>query len=215
MDYLFELELLFIIQKKVKTNELSTYEDLASKKWSKRLCLRTSKKVYNQSLVAMFISQLGRSKAKEVVKGWVDNSVEIFPNDTAVLKAVAAGQCDVGIVNTYYFGRLLKENPKLPLKLFWPNQKSGGVHVNVSGAGILKSSDNKNEAKKFLTWLTSKEAQTSFAQVNMEYPINPTVTQAAVTKSWGPFKSNENFNLTDAGVLQKEAIKLMREVNYR
>lgn len=202
--------------KKVAIGELSTYEGLADKKWKGRLCLRTSKKVYNQSLVAMLISELGESKAKAVVKGWVKNTVEIFPNDTAVLKAVAAGQCDVGIVNTYYFGRLIKKSPKLSLKLFWPNQdNSYGVHVNVSGAGVLKASKNKKEATKLIEWLASRKAQKSFAQINMEYPINSIFPESEVTKSWGSFKPNKSFNLSSAGKLQKDAIKLMREVKYK
>lgn len=202
--------------KKVKKEELADYETLATPAWKGRLCLRTSKKVYNQSLVAMLIFELGQKKAKEVVKGWVDNTVEIFPNDTAVLKAVAAGQCDAGIVNTYYFGRLVDENPKLPLKLFWPNQKSSyGVHVNVSGAGVVKTSRKKARAKKFLEWLADKQAQKSYAQVNMEYPINNMFPESEITKKWGKFKANETFNLSKAGMLQKDAIKLMREVQYK
>ncbi len=201
---------------KVAKGELTSYEGLADSKWKGRLCLRTSKKVYNQSLVAMLISELGSNKAKAVVKGWVNNTVEIFPNDTAVLKAVAAGQCDAGIVNTYYYGRLMKKSPKLPLKLFWPNQENSyGVHVNVSGAGVLKTSKNKDEARKLIEWLSSRTAQKSFAQVNMEYPINNLFPESKVTKSWGSFKPNKSFNLSNAGVLQKDAIKLMREVRYK
>lgn len=203
--------------KKVGKGELTTYEGLADKNWKGRLCLRTSKKVYNQSLVAMLISELGREKAKSIVKGWVNNAVDIFPNDTAVLKAVAAGQCDAGIVNTYYFGRLIKKDPKLSLKLFWPNQEESnyGVHVNISGAGVLKTSKNKEAAKKFLEWLAGRKAQKSFAQVNMEYPINNMFPESDVTKAWGSFKPNKSFNLSSAGKLQKDAIKLMREVRYK
>ena len=202
--------------KKVKESELSTYENLAHKNWKNRLCLRTSKKVYNQSLVAMLIYELGLVKAKEVVAGWVDNTVEIFSNDTAVLKAIASGQCDVGIVNTYYYGRLLKKDAKLPLKLFWPNQKdSYGVHINISGAGLLKNSKFKIAGLKFLEWLSSKKAQASFAQINMEYPLDFTVAQSDETARWGKFKANTHFNLTHAGKLQKEAIKLMQEVKYK
>lgn len=201
--------------KKVKDGELTTYEDLAADKWKGRLCLRTSKKVYNQSLVAMLIHELGEEKTKEVVSGWVDNAVDIFSNDTAVLKAIAAGQCDVGIVNTYYYGRLVKENPELPLKLFWPNQESYGVHINVSGAGVLKHSKSPEAAKKFLEWLALDEAQKSFAQVNMEYPVDPSAPQDKLVESWGEFKPNTTFNLSKAGELQKKALKLMHEVKYK
>jgi iron(III) transport system substrate-binding protein len=201
---------------KVKDGELNSYEDLATEKWKGRICLRTSKKVYNQSLVAMLIGELGYEKAKEVVGGWVKNNVEIFSNDTSVLKSIAAGQCDVGIVNTYYFGRLIKKDPKLPIKLFWPNQKNSyGVHINVSGAGIVKTSKNKKEALRLLEWLSSDKAQSSFASINMEYPANPSIKNDPVVDKWGTFKANSTFHLTKAGILQKDAIKLMNDVNYK
>jgi iron(III) transport system substrate-binding protein len=200
---------------KVKADELKSYEDLADNKWNKRLCLRTSKKVYNQSLVAMLIHELGEKKAEEIVRGWVNNTVEIFSNDTAVLKAVASGQCDVGIVNTYYYGRLKNKEPKLPVKLFWPNQDSYGVHINISGAGVTKYSKKKQAAQKFLEWLAGPEAQKQFAQVNMENAILNSVEQAKEVKSWGKFKGNSTFQLSNAGVLQSKAIKLMRRANYK
>jgi iron(III) transport system substrate-binding protein len=202
--------------KKVKKAELKSYEDLASKKWKNRICLRTSKKVYNQSLVAMLIFEQGFDRARDIVGKWVNNTVEIFSNDTGVLKAVASGQCDVGIVNTYYYGRLIKKDGTLPIKLFWPNQnKSYGVHINVSGAGIVKNSHNKKEAQKFLEWLSGRSAQKSFAQVNLEYPVNAWVKNSPETISWGKFKENTSFNLTKAGHLQKDAIRLMQEVKYK
>ncbi len=200
---------------KVKADELKSYEDLADNKWNKRLCLRTSKKVYNQSLVAMLIHELGEKKAEEIVRGWVNNTVEIFSNDTAVLKAVASGQCDVGILNTYYYGRLKNKEPKLPVKLFWPNQDSYGVHINISGAGVTKYSKKKQAAQKFLEWLAGPEAQKQFAQVNMENAILNSVEQAKEVKSWGKFKGNNTFQLSNAGVLQSKAIKLMRRANYK
>ncbi|MEY4368394.1 MAG: hypothetical protein RL564_344, partial [Pseudomonadota bacterium] len=96
----------------VRASELSTYEDLAQPKWKGRLCLRTSKKVYNQSLIAMMITELGEPKTEEVVRGWVANLVTTpFPDDTSLMKAIAAGQCQVGIVNTYYLGRILVKEP--------------------------------------------------------------------------------------------------------
>lgn len=99
---------------KVKPEELSTYEDLADQKWQGRLCLRTSKKVYNQSLVAMLASRHGEQKASQIVTGWVNNlALPPFSNDTKTMEAVSSGQCDVAIVNTYYFGRLEKKDPQI------------------------------------------------------------------------------------------------------
>ncbi len=200
--------------KNVPTSMLSTYEDLGSDKWNKKLCLRTSKKIYTQSLVAMMIKELGYEKAKNTVKNWVSNISEIFSSDTSIIKAIDSGQCHVGIVNSYYLGRYIKKNPNTHVKLFWPNQKSYGVHVNISGAGVIKYSKNKKEAIKFLEWLSSNNAQKYFAQVNMEYPIlNEFINSDNVVKSWGEFKPNKN-NLIYAGNLQKQAIKLMYDVKY-
>ena len=129
----------------VDPENLSGYAGLADEQWKDRLCLRTSQKVYNQSLVAMFIAQYGEERTEDIVRGWVDNlAAKPFSSDTEVLKAVAAGQCDVTIVNTYYLGRLLTEQPELPLKIFWPDQGEGegGVHVNVSGAGVTRHAPN-------------------------------------------------------------------------
>ncbi|MEK7844841.1 MAG: extracellular solute-binding protein, partial [Pseudomonadota bacterium] len=115
--------------RKVKLSELSTYEDLADPKWKNRLCLRTSKKVYNQSLVAMMIAEHGEAEAEKIFRGWVANlATDPLSDDTRALEFVAAGKCDVTLVNTYYFGRLMKKEPDLPLAVFWPNQNNSGVH---------------------------------------------------------------------------------------
>jgi iron(III) transport system substrate-binding protein len=200
---------------KVKPADLSTYEDLASPKWKGRLCLRTSKKVYNQSLTAMLIAQHGETKAEEIVKGWVANlATDPIADDTKTLEAIAAGQCDVGIVNTYYYGRLMKKDAKLPLVLFWPNQNDRGVHVNVSGAGVSAHSKNKREAAKFLEWLSSEKAQNLFADVNLEYPANPKVKPDETVAAWGSFKQ-DNINVAQAGKLQAAAVKLMDRAGYK
>lgn len=200
---------------RVKAENLSTYEDLADPKWKGHLCLRTSKKVYNQSLVAMLIAEHGEAKAEEIVRGWVANlATGVFPDDTKMMEAVAAGQCDVGIANTYYYGRLMQKQPKLPLKLFWPNQKGSGVHVNVSGAGVTAHAKHEQAAVKFLEWLSSPTAQNLFADVNLEYPVNPAVKPDPVVAAWGTFKQNP-INVAKAGELQTAAVKLMDRAGYK
>ncbi|MFM7123362.1 MAG: extracellular solute-binding protein, partial [Fluviibacter sp.] len=107
-------------KKFVNPSQLSTYEALAEPQWKGKLCLRTSKKVYNQSLVATMIATLGEKRTEEVVRGWVGNlATDVFADDNAVIKAVAAGQCEVGIVNTYYLARALDKDPNIPVGLFW------------------------------------------------------------------------------------------------
>lgn len=200
---------------KVDPADLSSYEDLSSEKWKSRLILRTSKKVYNQSLVASLIAAHGKEKAAEIVSGWVSNlAADPFSNDTKVLEAVAASLGDVAVVNTYYFGRLMKEKPELPLAIFWPNQESDGVHMNVSGAGIVAHADNKEGAQKLLEWLAGEEAQQSFAALNMEFPANSAVQPDPTVAAWGSFTGSP-LNVALYGKLQAQAIILMDKAGYK
>ncbi|WP_071872540.1 extracellular solute-binding protein [Atopomonas hussainii] len=200
---------------RVKDGELSTYEALGDANMEGRLCLRTSQKVYNQSLTAAMLKTWGEEKTEAVLKSWVNNlATDVFSDDTALLKAIDAGQCDVGIVNSYYYGRLLDKQPDLKVKLFWPNQADRGVHVNLSGAGVTKHAPHKAEAIKLLEWMTGPEAQSIFAELNMEFPANPSVEPAPAVKSWGGFKA-DTINVEFAGKLQPEAIKLMDRAGWK
>ena len=200
---------------RVKESDLSTYETLADPRWKGRLCLRTSKKVYNQSLVAMMIAEKGQEATEATVKGWVNNlATAPFSNDTKVMQAIAAGQCDVGIVNTYYYGRLMKKNQDTRLALFWPNQQSRGVHINISGAGITTNAKNRQQAIKLLEWLSGAEAQNIFASLNMEYPANPAIKADATVSAWGEFKQDQ-LNVARAGELQASSVMLMDRAGYK
>jgi iron(III) transport system substrate-binding protein len=201
--------------KTVRAGELSTYEALGESKWKKRLCLRTAKKVYNQSLVAMMIESLGVEQTEKVVSSWVKNlATDVFSDDNQVMEAIAGGICDVGIVNTYYYGRLMEKKPGYPLALFWPNQKDRGVHVNITGAGLTKHAKHEKAAILFLEWLSSKEAQNIFADINLEYPANPNVPPDPKVAQWGTFKQDV-INMENAGKLQISAVKLMDRVGYK
>ena len=204
---------------RVKPEQLSSYEDLADPAWKGRLCLRTSKKVYNQSLVAMMIHAHGEEKAEAIVRGWVANlATPPLPDDTKTMESVAAGQCDVTLVNTYYLGRLLKEKPGLPLAIFWPNQElegaNAGVHVNISGGGITRHAKNPQEAVRLLEWLVSETAQRLYADLDLEYPVNPAVEPNELVASWGSFRQNQ-ISLAEAGRLQTRAVMLMDRAGYK
>ncbi|MFJ3154584.1 extracellular solute-binding protein [Pseudomonas protegens] len=199
---------------RVKPSELTTYEALADKQWEGRLCLRTAKKVYNQSLTATLIETHGAEKTEEIIKGWVNNlSTDVFSDDIAVLEAINAGQCDVGIVNTYYYGRLHKQKPNLAVKLFWPNQGDRGVHVNLSGIGLTKHAPHPEAAKALVEWMTTPEAQKIFADVNQEFPANPAVAPSAEVASWGKFVA-DTLPVEIAGKRQAEAIRLMDRAGW-
>ena len=199
---------------RVKPQELSTYEALADKQWEGRLCLRTAKKVYNQSLTATLIETHGADKTEQILKGWVNNlSTDVFSDDIAVLQAIDAGQCDVGIVNSYYYGRLHKQQPDLGVKLFWPNQGDRGVHVNLSGIGLNKYAPHPQAAIALVEWMTGAQAQEIFAGVNQEFPANPAVAPSAEVASWGEFKA-DTLPVEVAGKRQAEAIRLMDRAGW-
>ena len=200
---------------RVDPSELSTYANLANAKWQGRLCLRTSKKIYTKSLVASIIHNEGEEGAERIVAGWVNN-LAATPNakDSHVMNAILAGQCDVGLVNTYYFGRLIEETPDAPLGLFWANQDTTGVHVNVSGAGVTKHASNQQGAIQLLEWLSSAKAQAIYGSLNKEYPANQSVASDEVVSAWGTFKQ-DNMNLAIAGILQADAVALMQRIGYK
>jgi len=200
---------------RVSPDELSTYGALANSKWKGRVCLRTSRKVYNMSLVATMIERLGLEQTEAIVKGWVSNlATRVFSSDIQVIEAIAAGQCDVGIVNTYYLGQVQAETPDVPVALFWANQASSGVHVNISGAGVTTHAKNPAAAQRLIEWLSTEEPQHLFSELNLEYPANPAVPPVELVRSWGEFRQDQ-LNVETAGRLQAEAVKLMDRADYR
>lgn len=200
---------------RVDPENLSTYEALAEEQWDDQLCLRTSKKVYNQSLVAMLIEHHGEERTEAIVRGWVDNlATEPFSSDTRLIEAIEAGQCDVGIVNSYYLGRKIAEDPDYPVALFWANQDTTGVHVNISGAGVTRHAPRPEAARQLLEWLASPAAQAEFAQNNLEFPVNPEVEPRGIVKEWGDFRADDT-PLQIAGERQAQAVRLMDRAGYR
>ncbi len=199
---------------RVKAAELSTYEALGDVKWEGRLCLRTSRKVYTQSLVATMIKTLGAKRAEKAVMGWMKNKPRIFNSDSKILKAIAAGQCDVTVANTYYLARLKAKDAAFPVSVFWPNQKGRGVHVNISGAGVTRHAKHRANAVKLIEFLSSPAAQRLYADGNYEYPANSTVQAHSLIASWGTFKADQ-VNVAASGEQQIAAIKLMDRVGYK
>ena len=199
---------------RVRPEELSTYEALADPRWKGRLCLRTSAKVYTQSLIASLVANLGEEKAEEIVGGWMANDPKIFTSDTKMLEAVAAGECDVTVAHTYYLGRLLKKDPNFPVAVFWPNQQDRGVHVAISGAGVTAYAPNPEGALRLLEWLATPKAQRLFADANLEYPVNPEVEPHPIIAAWGDFKADE-LNVAELGRLQSVAVRIADRAGYR
>lgn len=206
---------------RISKDELSTYEDLTNPKWKGKLLVRSSSHVYNQSMMAAFIDLNGESKAKEWAQGIVDNLArQPEGGDRDQAKAIAAGKGDVAIMNSYYLGQMLNskdpEEVKVAEKLgvFFPNQNTTGTHVNVSGAGIVKTSPNAANAVKLLEFLSEAEAQKTFAEASTEYPVNPKVEPSALLTSWGTFKK-QDINLSKLGENKKRAAQILNEVGWK
>ena len=199
---------------KVKPEEVPTYASLGDPKWRGRLCLRTSTHVYNQSLLAAMIKRQGESRTEEMVKSWVANQPTLINSDTKILEAIAAGQCDVGLTNTYYLARILDKDPAFPVRVAWADQAGPGVHVNVSGGGVTAHAKNRAEAIKFLEFLSTPDAQTAWATQSMEFPANPAAAANPILAKWGPFKMDEQ-NIAAAGEMQAAATRLADRAGYK
>lgn len=199
---------------KVKPEELSTYEALGDPKWKNRLCLRTSKHIYNQSLLATLIKHHGEAQAETIVRGWVANNPTLIDSDTRILEALAAGQCDVGLTNSYYLGRLLAKDANFPVAPFWANQHTTGTHVNISGAGVTAHAKNRANAIKLIEFLARPEAQQLFVHANFEYPAHPSTSVHPILAQWGIFKQDD-INVAAAGECQAAAVKLADRAGYK
>jgi iron(III) transport system substrate-binding protein len=199
---------------KVTPAELSTYEALGDPKWKHRLCLRTSRHVYNLSLLATMLKRHGEATVEALVRGWVANNPTLIDGDTKILEAVAAGQCDVALTNTYYLGRLLAKDSTFPVAPFWANQQTTGTHVNISGAGVTAHAKHRANAIKLIEFLARPEIQQLFVDANFEYPANPQAQVHPILAKWGTFKQDD-INVATAGEFQAAATKLADRVGYK
>ncbi len=192
----------------------ATYAELGDPRFEGRLCLRTSDSVYNSSFVADRIAKEGRAATERMLRAWIANDPTILGSDVDVLDAIEAGRCDVGLTNHYYLGRILEEEPGFPVAPVWANQDGRGVHVNLSGVGITRYSDNPSVARELVEFLVSQEAQELFASTNSEFPANPDAQPAEHIADWRGFRVDPIDVTSDAG-LQADAIELMNEVGWR
>jgi len=202
-------------------SELSTYDALTDPKWKGKILVRSSSNIYNQSLLASFIDLNGEEKAKAWAKGIVENMArEPQGNDRDQAKAVIAGVGDIAIMNTYYVGKMLTSSDPEEVKVaeqvsvFFPDQEGNGTHINVSGIGLTKYSKNKDNAIRFMEFLSDEKAQKQFAEANFEYPVNPTVEPSDLLKSWGDFKV-QDVNLSRLGELNTRAVEIFNEIGWK
>lgn len=206
----------------VDKKELDSYESLTDPKWKGRIVVTKSNEVYNQSLLASVIVNKGEDEAKKWAEDIKSNMARRPTGaDKDSLRAIAAGIGDVAIVNTYYIGQMLRGKSYSDkataeyIGVFFPNQGENqrGTHINVSGAGVVKHSKNKQNAVKLLEYLAGKKAQELFAKVNFEYPVNKEAKISSVLQNWGEFKEDRT-SLYKVGKMNKNAVKIFHQTGW-
>lgn len=213
-----------IVYNKAKVDDPKTlirYEDLADPRWKGRVCIRSGSNIYNLSLMSALIEELGGEPAQRWAEGVVANFARPPQGgDTDQIKAVAAGECDVALVNTYYFVRLMRSNDPADraiaekLAVVFPNQQDRGTHVNISGAGVAGNAPNKDQAVRFLEYLASDEAQRHFAEGNNEYPVVEGIEANEALLSLGSFKIDP-INVAVYGRNQAQAQKIFDRAGWK
>jgi iron(III) transport system substrate-binding protein len=191
----------------------TTYEELADPQYEGRLCLRNANNDYQQSLVASMIAADGEDATVEVLEGWAANA-DIFANDVELLDAMAAGACEIGVVNHYYLARMLEEDPDAPIGLLWAEQEGRGVHVNISGGGVTKYADDVDLAQQFLEWLAT-DGQTTLVADNHEYPANAAVeAEPLIRETFGTDFKRDQLRSDELGSLNDAAVRAMDTANF-
>ena len=218
--------IIYYSPERVSANELNgmTYEGLADPKWKGKIVIRKSNNVYNQSLVASLIQNNGKKKTAEWAKGVVANMArDSKGNDRAQILAVAAGEADLAVANTYYLALMLsgkkgKEQQEAAKKVkpFFPNQEGRGTHMNISGGGILKYAPNKDNAIKLLEFLLTKEAQEHIVNNTFEYPMIEGVKPHKLVAQMGlGFKQDLKTKVSSYGKKQADALEIMLAAKWK
>ena len=206
---------------RVDPGEIKNYEDLTDPQWKGKVLIRSSENIYNQSLLASIIVADGKDSAKSWAEGMVANMARNPKGgDRDQVKAIASGEGDIAVVNTYYIGLMLNDGNEEERKagetvgIIFPNQEGRGTHINISGIGVTKYAPHKENAIKLMEFLSGEDAQQTLANLNYEYPINPKASKAAILKTWGDFKA-DSIDLYKLGEYNSEAVKIFDEVGWK
>jgi iron(III) transport system substrate-binding protein len=206
---------------RVDPAQLSTYEALADSRWKQRICIRSSGNIYNQSLVGALIAAHGEAETEAWARSLVANMARPPKGgDRDQISAVAAGQCDIAVANTYYLGTMLNSSDPAQreaaakVAVFWPNQQGRGAHVNISGAGVTRHAQNRDNAVKLLEFMVSEESQRWYADANLEYPVRSGIPLNATLEAWGTFKA-DTLNLAELGRNNAAAVRLMDRAGWK
>ncbi|SHN20619.1 iron(III) transport system substrate-binding protein [Cyclobacterium lianum] len=207
-------------KERVNRDELDSYESLTNEMWKGRVLTRSSENIYNQSLLASLIVAHGEEAAEEWAAGLLENMArDPKGSDRDQVKAVASGEGDVAIVNSYYIGIMLNDPNEETVKaarqveVFFPNQNDRGTHINVSGIGVTRHAPNRDNAIRLIEFLSEEKSQEVLANVNYEYPVNPRVAPSELLQSWGEFKADD-INLSLLGENNSEAVMIFDKVGW-
>src|SRR5215216_2705411 len=198
---------------RVGANEVTTYEGLGDPRWKGRLCLRSGTSEYNVSFVADRLAKDGRAATERMLRRWMANDPEVYGSDTDVLDAIADGDCDVGLTNSYYLGRELEEDPDFPVAPVWADQQGRGTDVNLSGLGVVRGSHHAKQARELIDFLEEPRQQEVFAQNNHEFPAVGGARPSKEIARFGSFK-RDPIDVARAGAHLDEALSLMDEVGW-
>jgi iron(III) transport system substrate-binding protein len=198
---------------RVEPGQIATYDDLGDPRWKGRLCLRSGTSDYNISFVADRIAKDGEPATRRMVERWMANDPTILGSDVDVLNAIATGDCDVGLTNSYYLGRELEEDPDFPVEPVWADQDGRGTHVNLSGIGVVAATDKPRQARRLLEYLGSSEQQQVLAANNHEFGVDPDVEPTDEIAGFGSFK-RDPIDVAGAGRHLGDAVRLMNQVGW-
>lgn len=198
---------------RVPAGAVRSLADLGDPRWRGRLCLRTSNNIYNQSMVADLIATRGRAATETLLRAWMANRPLILGSDVEVLDAIAGDRCDVGLTNHYYLARKLVDDPRFPVAPAWPDQNGRGAPANLSGIGVVASSDRKDDATRLVEFLVQAEAQRAIAS-NGEFPANPAVPPIPAIRAWSTVRTDP-IDVPGAAREGRAAVVLMDRVGWR
>ena len=198
---------------RVGEEDVTTYEGLGDPRWRGRLCLRSGTSEYNVSFVADRLAKDGPEATRAMLESWMANDPEILGSDVDVLKAIADGDCDVGLTNSYYLGRELEEDPDFPVAPVWADQDGRGTHVNLSGIGVVRGSDQAEGAQELIDFLLQPAQQEVFAENNHEFAADPSARPSEEIAQFGDFK-RDMIDVDGAGPRLDEALALMDQVGW-
>ncbi len=203
---------------RVPDGAVTTYEDLADPKWRGRICTRSGTHPYNLALMSAMIVHHGAEYAKDWAAGLKANLArKPQGNDRAQVKAIWAGECDISLGNTYYMGEMLEDPEQAEwaksVRIEFPEFENGGTHMNISAVAMTAAAPHPEDAKRFMEFLVSPEAQEVYAEANYEFPVRPGVPRSDLVASWGAF-TPDDVNMMDLAEQRPVALRLMEEVGF-